>query len=114
MRCVRTRIVSCCDASADALCPVPCAATFSPRSRAKSTTATDVCDGLRLGHGDRTLVDVEVPGPACLVPGGIALDRDRARELPAQAAEVVSPPVRQVLDIAHHLEAPPFSFRSYE
>jgi hypothetical protein len=60
------------------------------------------------------LVDMKVPGPACRVPAGIALDRDRARELPAQPAEVVSPPVRQALDIANHLEAPPFSFRRYE
>ncbi len=40
MRWVLTRIVSRSEASAAALWPVPCAATRSPRSRAKSTMAT--------------------------------------------------------------------------
>ena len=114
MRCVRTRIVSCSDASADALCPVPCAATFSPRSRAKSTTATTsaTVSGSATATGRWSTWRFQAWRASS--QAAIALDRDRARELPAQRAEVGSPPVRQVLDMANHLEAPPFSFRRYE
>src|SRR3954471_4518569 len=96
MRCVLTRIVSCSErcTSAEALWPVPWAATRRPRSRAKFTTATTSATGSGSapggGRGPPARLHARRASSQPASPGTVTAPVSCSRSVPAsRPAEVV-------------------------